>query len=253
MAFTTIVDLDREIFMKLSDRDLLTACATDKYTNTKVCNDDFYRKRTYNNYRELFDYLTKLPNFKDWRNVYLNWIYILDESKIRNIEDKVYNINYAIRLAIQRNNPILLEYLDKFPPKFMLEKTANYILDQIKWDDELINSLLGEQFDIVKYILVNKKLDIITLNTGLSHSVRNNNLDLANLFLEKGANLTNAVSTAAQQGNIPLMKYFAEMGTVNWEVVEKNLNRGILPHQRLKTNKLEEVKNYILLSRSVNK
>lgn len=42
--------------MKLSDRDLLEACAVNKYTNKEVCNESFYKIRLYNNYREVFDY-----------------------------------------------------------------------------------------------------------------------------------------------------------------------------------------------------
>jgi hypothetical protein len=250
--FTGNKDVDRSILMQLSDKDLLHTCLANKYTNEEICNDDFYKIRLYNNYRETFDYFNNLvkDSSKDstfnWKKLYLNWIYILDKSKLKNSLNKFYNFNFAIELAIERNDLLLLEYLDKHPPRFMLLNIPTFLIfEPVNWNHALVNTLLGKQFDIATYIVTNKikEIDLGTLNSALSLSVSYNNIELTNLLIEKGADLNMAVSTAAKQGNIDSMKYFASKGKIDWQSVEKNVKRT--SHMRKKTGQEEAVMNYI--------
>ncbi len=71
-------DVDREILSKLSDRELLIACQSNKYAQENVCDEIFFRNLVYNRYSETIKYKDYVK-VRDWKNFYLSIIYYVDK------------------------------------------------------------------------------------------------------------------------------------------------------------------------------
>ena len=77
-SFTNIKDLDREILLKMSDRDILKTCSLNKYFSKKVCDDDFFHRL----FQVRYPYLVKeKASYRNWKQHYLKTIYAIDKLK----------------------------------------------------------------------------------------------------------------------------------------------------------------------------
>ena len=64
---TGIPDLDRDIMLRIDDRELLELCNGNKYMRNTVCNENFWRMRTK---RAMGDVVK--PDGMTWKNYYLS-------------------------------------------------------------------------------------------------------------------------------------------------------------------------------------
>ncbi len=70
-SFTNVKDLDREILLKMSDREILKTCSLNKYFSKKVCDDDFFHRL----FQVRYSYLVKKkPYYRKWKQHYLKTI-----------------------------------------------------------------------------------------------------------------------------------------------------------------------------------
>src|SRR5581483_7258204 len=87
------LDVDRQILMRLDDRDMLSACSVNKYYNKKVCSEAFFQDRLQFFYPNLFA-LAKISkeetlNFS-WKKFYLKKAYYFGKL------EEEYGFNYRL-------------------------------------------------------------------------------------------------------------------------------------------------------------
>jgi hypothetical protein len=132
VKLTGVKDTDQLIFSKLSDKDLLSLCLTNKSVN-KMCKDEIFWR---NRFVERFENSDIIIKYKDpkksWRNFYLKFISHLD---------KYNNTIDLLKHAIHIEDPGLFVYAygkskDKIPVKLYID----------------IRNLLTEKYDKIHFM-----------------------------------------------------------------------------------------------------
>ncbi len=193
-------DVDRTILEKLSDRDILNACKTDKYTKEKVCDETFFRNLVYNRYPGTIKYKDYVKQ-RDWKNFYLSIIYYIDKL------EKEYNFNYIEERKKEKNLSAELEYLSrKSIPKYIkYNENLNFVLK---------NATKNPNLPVVKY-LVERGADIHYDNEyALRWAIGNGDLDIVKYLNEQGADIHISydypLRWASERGHLPVVKYLVE-------------------------------------------
>lgn len=101
---TKYKDTDTLILDNLPDREVLKFCRLSKGTD-RFCNDEFFRRRSWNLYPEMAKYKDKLPYTSEmsWKNYFLSIVYF------REIIFKEFNYN-----VIEGNPEIVAIIFDKY-------------------------------------------------------------------------------------------------------------------------------------------
>ena len=198
MKLTGLKDTDREILSKLeSDRDLLNACAVNKYA-WKLCDDDFFRNRLASKYPDTIKY----KNRKSWKEYYLktifyisrmfeeyNFVYKTGDPQIYyDIMFKTLHIHNEIYKAAANNYLDLVNFYLDNNPDFRALLIGNV----------LSGAASTNNMEMIQRFLKEASLDV--LNQGLRSAVKHMNLDLAIFFIKNGANdLQSAKSISMSQ------------------------------------------------------
>lgn len=164
-SISRLKDTDREILLKMSDKDFLKMCNVNNYFRTEVCDDMFLQRRL----RETYPDTLKYKKDESWRQYFLDVVYYT--AKLKEVFNYIYkkgnpklqyyilkvtqgNKNYldsptvnhgVLFLAVQKGDVNLLKYL--------VEEGGN--MEDLHSSDNLFlkyASRLG-YFDIVRYLV----------------------------------------------------------------------------------------------------
>lgn len=69
-GFSSLKDTDREILLKLSDKELIKTCSLNKYLFRFVCDDNFFRRKLLLSYPDTLKYFNREKD-KNYKNYYL--------------------------------------------------------------------------------------------------------------------------------------------------------------------------------------
>jgi hypothetical protein len=67
-------DLDREILLRMTDRDFLLTCNSSNFLRENVCDENFFKKRLTLTYPNTLNYK---PDNKTWRQYYIETIFYI--------------------------------------------------------------------------------------------------------------------------------------------------------------------------------
>ena len=171
-SFTNMKDVDREILLKMSDRDILKTCSLNKYFSKKVCDDDFFRRLFQARYPRL---VKEKPSYRNWKQHYLKTIYAIDKLKdvgvvytekarfdpeyyllrfnTDNIDESlarrdITRLLKAIFDAIELRSKTMLDFLLR---RYDYITSARYILEIYKKGEEFYQYSSGREFLNVTY------------------------------------------------------------------------------------------------------
>jgi hypothetical protein len=207
-----IVDTDREILLKLSDKDLLKSCGINKYFRNKVCNEQFYITRLTNTYPDTLKY--KNENIS-WREYFLKTIYYISKMKekfgIEYINGNPY-INYLVKIVLE--NKIINEYVR--------EDIIHDIQTETRHHSALLRvNRFMRNVEILKYFLnLGIKPDIQDLH----QSINNQNFESLKLlfpYIVINQNELNEMANIAAYGvRLDILEYLIAKGAI---ITEKTL------------------------------
>ena len=171
-SFTNIKDVDRQILLKMDDREILKTCSLNKYFSEKVCSDDFFHTLFQLRYAYL---LKEKPSYRRWKQHYLKTIYAIDKLKdlgvlytekagmdpeyylqqfnTDNIDERLERRDIGGLLrpifdAIELRSKSMLDFLLR---KYEYITSARYILEIYKKGEVFLQSPTGRGFLNVRY------------------------------------------------------------------------------------------------------
>ena len=188
-SFSGIKDVDREILLAMTDKDLLKSCSLNKYLFNVVCDDNFFYQRLSLKYPNSLKYYSKEQD-KNYRDYYLKVIYWISKMK--------ENYGYS--------------YIDGNP------KTQYEIFEIVKYDVNylLYKSSAKGELNLVKEA-IKRGADIHAYNDeALRWASQNGHLDVVKYLVENGANIHSnddfALRWSANAGHLEVVKYLVENG-----------------------------------------
>src|SRR5665647_2358723 len=87
-GFSSLKDTDREILLRLSDKELIKTCSLNKYLFTSVCDDNFFRRKLQLSYPDTLPFKSSDTTYKQY---YLKVIYYVSKM----LEE--FNYSYVSR------------------------------------------------------------------------------------------------------------------------------------------------------------
>ena len=163
-SLSGIKDVDREILLAMTDKDLLRTCSLNKYLFETICDDNFFYKRLSIKYPNTLPYYTKYiqdkflsEKDKNYKSYYLRIIYYISKMK----EDYHYDYisgnpetQYEI-FKLARNNKNKLLYESVRNGELNIVKEAIKRGADIYGDDDFALSIALSKgnLEIVKYLV----------------------------------------------------------------------------------------------------
>jgi ankyrin repeat protein len=182
---------------KMDDETLLIFCKTDKYFNSKICNDDFFWNHRLNEKYPL------LIDFKKgtWKQFYLKMSYY-----IAKLEEE-FGIPY---IPTKDYNP------ENFYKKF---KDDEYIFDWAMYE-----AAKGGRIEILKLMIEKGGTDF---DLAMAGAAKGGHIGIGKLLIEKGAvNFNGAMIWAAEGGNMEIVKLMVEKGATDFDRAMNNAAKG---------------------------
>jgi hypothetical protein len=157
-SLTNQRDLDREILLKLNDRDFLLTCNSSRYLRENVCDEQFFKKRLTLTYPDTLNYNL---NNKSWRQYYIETVFHVAKMKEYGYDYSFGNPKKQYMIILKShsdNNHILLDASKKGELALAIESLkrgvknhpANFTRVE---DDALTNAIENGHLDIVKYLV----------------------------------------------------------------------------------------------------
>lgn len=240
MFFTNILDIDREILLRLDDMSLCYICRVNKYSNT-LCNEYFWNMRIkhvynieltesyYETYRYIYIYLSKAPiefllPYAVNRG-YLNLVkYILAKYYLSNIKNSVLiiasecgNMEIVKYIVNSVSTDIISDALVTAAKYGQLE-TLKYLVTKggdihARDNIALVLALLNEHIHIIKYLIdAGANITVIT-KFFIDRLAGHGKLNILQYLVENVANISISNDTliyAARNGHISVVKYIIE-------------------------------------------
>lgn len=225
-------DLDREVLLRMNDRDLLTNCQIDRYFNEEVCNDQFFQTRLLRNYPDTLRSKPADITYKAW---YLKVIYSVAKLKEK-FQYEYIGGNPMNQLKIIsigcRGKPCDWQTSVKSETTLYNSALHNEIIlvkqlldlgaDIHSYDDGPIKIAISQNhLELVKYLIERgAPIDIPTksgyFSVGLAEASYKGYLDIVKYLIEKGANIhidnDHSIILASSQGHLEVVKYLVEHG-----------------------------------------
>ena len=180
-------DTDREILLKLSDKDLLSACKSNKYLYTSVCDDNFFRRKLLLSYPNTLKYFN-INEYKNCKRFYLKMIYYISKLK------EEFNYLYIA------GNP--KKQYDIFKQSNSNQENLLYLASR-EGEIELVKEAISRGAHIRQ-------------GTGLSWASRYGYLEIVKYLVENGANIhalhDEAFRWAVENGHLEVVKYLVNQG-----------------------------------------
>ncbi len=219
-----IKDVDRIIFDKLSNKDILQVYKINKYTYNKVCDETFFRNLVFERYPGTVKYKHYVKD--SWKRYFINNIYYLDKLTKENCScgsDMCSQLEYCSSgsdlcpeleyLARKLRRMCYIEYNKE---ELLKLQNLDFSLSFAKY---IIRQNLHIKNEAIKVAIMNNHLPVIEY---LSEQCNNNSIYIDHLFI-----------FASQIGNLEMVKYFAQQGANIWRFNHEALRiasfNGYLP------------------------
>lgn len=233
--FTHIKDLDREILYRAEDKDILQVCSVNKYTFNKLCDDTFFHNLLLRRYphalQPLLDRWLEIKGNRKSKVLFKSlYLKILDiKNRIKKMSQQKYRIEFhftdgniilyytlfkdkkkdIVKLAAIYGLKDLLNYMLKVSEeKNNITISFTYLFDDMVWG----NKFNSKEIDI---LFQDKEISLMTYNLALSSAAKNQNKELINYMLQKGADVNYGLYGACQVGDGSLIRNFLRMGATN--------------------------------------
>jgi Ankyrin repeats (3 copies) len=194
----------------MDDKTLLSLCKTDKYFNSKICQDDsFWKRRLNEKYPLLSEYKKETQS---WKQFYLRMTYYIskleEEFEIPYIPTKSYNPEDFYKIYIggryifdhAMDEAALGGHIDIV--KLMIEKGATY------FDDAMSEAGLGGHMEIVKLMIEKGATDF---DRAMRFAADGGHMEIVKFMIEKGAiNFNAAMGYAAEAGHMDIVEYLKQ-------------------------------------------
>jgi hypothetical protein len=213
-------DVDREIFSKVDDKELLIACSIDKYTWNTVCDDNFLKRRILQKYPQIEQYKGK---DETWKHFFLRAIYYIAKMK-EDFEyeytfgdfEKQYNLLKIYNKEQENKDNLLRESSNKGELALVIWGLKNGANIHANNDIALRWTSGNGHLEVVKY-LVKQGADIHSnYNYALKSASLNGHLEVVKYLVKKGADI-HAINDldlrwASSNEHMEVVKYLVENG-----------------------------------------
>jgi ankyrin repeat protein len=238
-----IRDLDREIFSKVDDDEILKACSIDKYTWNIVCDDAFLKRRLKAKYPEIEKHKVEEET---WKKFYLRVIHHIALMKEK------FGYEYTFGDFVKQNK-ILKKYYGNWN-SLLFESSVVGDLALVIWslksggdihycgDSPLRMVGLYGHLEIAKYLVENGADIHAENNIALKWASTKGHLEVVKYLVGQGADIhasdDSALRSASLNGHLEIVKYLVENGADNHS---KNGESLELAHM----NEHFEIENYL--------
>jgi Ankyrin repeats (3 copies) len=209
---------------KMDDKTLLTFCKTDKYFNSKICDDPFFWKR------RLEEKYPLLIEFKKGssKEFYLKMSYYISKLEegfgIPYIPTKDYNPENFYN--IYKDDENIFDMAMSFASeggymeivKLMIEKGAT------NFDSPMVYAARGGNMEIIKLMI---EKGATYFNWGMSYAAIGGHMEIVKLMIEKGGtDFDTTMNNAAKGGHMEIVKLMIEKGATNFNWTMINASEG---------------------------
>ncbi len=202
-------DVDRKILDELNDADFIKMCVVNKHYYENICNEEYFRIRTYNKYPETIPYKSENTSWKDYFLSIVNHIYLLQKD---------YKTTYQAKYK----NPKLLYNFKKYS----LSKSGLQKMQR----DALFYAITYSDLEFVKYIIENGFLDMKYIDEDIEVLTMMGNIEifkyvinyLSRIYPKETINgiVEHSITRAIQRNNASFLKYVLE--NFNIDMITKN-------------------------------
>lgn len=229
-GFRHLKATDREILLRLSDKDLIKTCSLNKYLYISLCDDDFFRRKLTLSYPDTLQFFN-IEKYKTYKRYYLHVVYYVSKmlekfkySYVSGNPQKQFNIfkgvNYGHKFPESfeksRQEELLLSASREGELNLVIEaieKGANIHADSEK---ALRTASYNGRLGIMKY-LVALGADIhandeLALRSAVEAGQLGAVKYLVNLGADVHANNEEALLSASYHGNLEIVKYLVSKG-----------------------------------------
>jgi Ankyrin repeats (3 copies)/Ankyrin repeat len=198
----------------MDDKTLLSACNSDKYFNSKICQDDAFWKRRLD---EKYPLLIEFKN-GTWKEFYLRMSYYIakleeefeipyiltkgynSEDFYKEFKDSKYIFDTAMTWAAQGGHMEIV--------KLMIEKGAT------GFDWAMADATKGGNMEIVKFMI---EKGATNFARAMCYAAEGGEMEIVKLMIEKGAtNFNTGMKTAARGGHMDIVKFMIEKGATDF-------------------------------------
>jgi hypothetical protein len=214
-------DVDHEILLLLSDKDLIRASLVNKYFFSEVCDGNFFYRRLFLTYPQTLS-VYNIDEYKNYRKFYLHMIFYISKMK-ENYDYSYVGGNPEVQYKMLRgaetvfkdpttNKPIV-SYQDLFFKSS--NKQELYLMKEAVKRGANVSHLNNNALRTASYrgnleILLENGADISANdNESLRSAIYYGHLDIVNYLIEKGADIS-ATKDYAIRYKVPrILEYFA--------------------------------------------
>ncbi len=150
---TGFPDADREIVMKLDDRELLIVCGSPNKYSIKLCNEDFFRNRS----------MKYLKDFIQYKEPSMSWkkFYILIVSNIDRNDFEIFVTYKNKPMFIDRQNYFLSIYLRHLHYGGDIEQELHFVLIlPVMGNSAIIDYNMSTMESVLKIMMILKTLKV---------------------------------------------------------------------------------------------
>jgi Ankyrin repeats (3 copies) len=209
---------------KMDDKTLLSFCKTDKYFNSKICQDDTFWKRRLN---EKYPLLNEFKN-GTWKQFYLKMSYYIakleEEFGIPYIPTKSYNPEAFYKENKDRKDIFDLAMFyaaaggHMYIVKLMIEKGAT------NFNTAVYKAAGGGHMEIVK-LMIEKGATFFDVS--MEQAAFGGHMEIVKLMIEKGATFFDmSMESAADGGHMEIVKLMIEKGATNFDWAMESAAEG---------------------------
>jgi hypothetical protein len=209
-------NLDREILLKMTDRDFLLTCNLSKFLRETVCDENFFRRRLALTYPDTLNYK---PDNKTWRQYYIETVFYVTEMEEKyNFKYVEYNHGnpkkqYFIFKYVENkcNNDLLIQSSERGELALVIEALKRGVNIHTQDDNALKWASFNGHFQVVKY-LVEQGANIHAENDyALREASYYGHLEVVKYLVEHGADIhaedDYALKWASYYGHLEVVKY----------------------------------------------
>lgn len=199
-GFSSLKDTDREILLRLSDKELIQTCRLNKYLFKNVCDDNFFRRKLSLSYPDTLPFYNA-NKYINYKNFYLNMVFYIAKleedfkySYISGNPKAQYDIFRSVSLKRVRNG--------------QREFHVNY--------QELLRKAAQEgELNLVEEAVKNGA-DVNRYGTALVDASNYGYLEIVKYLVEQGTNIhiydELALRAASASGHLNVVKYLVSQG-----------------------------------------
>jgi Ankyrin repeats (3 copies) len=200
---------------KMDDKTLLNFCKTNKYFNSKICDDPFFWKGRLD---EKYPLLIKFKN-GTWKEFYLRMTYYISKLEekfgIPYIPTKGYNPEQFYK--DNKNNEYIYDWATGYAAEGGNMEIVKMMLEKGAKDFDLTTAMAakGGYMGIVKLMI---EKGFTNFNWAMRSAAFGGHMEIVKLMIEKGAtDFNSAMKFASRGGHMEIVKLMIEKGAKDFD------------------------------------